>query len=138
MNLDAYSAARNLVSNIGEPLLYFSFTVSLVLIILGFQKKYAKYSRYLRIGVFVSLLSGFFLILWFHYQIYTYLPLIDPVNNNVAGRYSIAPWTDNEKLFFWTLLTSIWLVFIRPRKLAFDASLNVVLTLFTTLKKNRT
>ncbi len=133
MNLDAYTAARELISKIGQPLLYFALTISIVLVIIGFQKQYAKYTRPLRITVFLTLFSGFFLIIWYHFQIYNYLPLIDPSSNKIAGRYAIAPWTDNEKLFFWTLLTSIWLVFIRSRKLSFDGSLNIIIAVFLAL-----
>lgn len=133
MDLNSYLSARELVINLGQPLMYFTMILSLVLVAFSLYPPLRRYSRHINLAIFISLLSGFLLLGWYHYQIYLGLPLYNPINGEFAGRYAIPLWIEDEKLFFWTLLLSIWLLALRNRDAYFKAAINIALTLFVTL-----
>jgi len=133
LDLNSYFMARSTVINLGQPLLYFTFILSTALIIFSLYPPLRSYLRYLNLAVFSSLLAGFLLLGWYHYRIYLNLPLYNPISGALAGRYAIPVWIEDEKLYFWTLLLSLWLLVIRSRNLHFKAAVNIALTIFITL-----
>lgn len=133
MDLNSYLAARNLVISIGRPILFLSASLALVLLLFSFYGPLRKYSRHLIMSIVLLLATGYAILVWFHYQIYLSVPLINPVDGQIAGRYAIPVWIEDEKLLFWTLLIGMWLVFIRPKKASFQIALNAVFSIFIAL-----
>jgi len=130
LDLNRYLTARDLVTNIGQPIMLLVVILSALLLIVSFQKNLRSYSRHIILGISLFLGSGYALLIWFHYQIYKFLPLIYPQDGSLAGRYAIPVWIEDEKLFFWTFLTSIWLLFIKTKKASYQITLNVVIVIF--------
>lgn len=133
MNFSGYLAARNTVTDIGQPLFFLTFALSAILVVFTLYQPLRQYARHLILGIFLSLLAGFLLLGWFHYQIYQYLPLANPINGEIVGRYAIPLWIEDEKLYFWTFLIALWLVIMRKRTGGFQIALNLTLTAFVTL-----
>lgn len=113
--------------------MFLSLALSAILVVFTFYRPLQKYTRHLILGIFLSLLSGYLLLAWYHYQIYRLVPLINPINSELVGRYAIPPWIEDEKLYFWTLLISLWLVIMRRRAGGFQIAMNLVMTTFVTL-----
>ncbi|HDZ86958.1 MAG TPA: hypothetical protein ENH57_04630 [Actinobacteria bacterium] len=133
MDLTSYLSARDIVSNVGQPLLYLSLGLSVLLVVSGFSDKLRRYNRHILSAILVSLAAGFLLLIWFHFRINSSLPLINPLSNEFVGRYYVPPWIENEKIFFWTLLTVVWLLFMRRRSPVFQTNMNFVVLTFLAL-----
>lgn len=145
MDFGAYLAARQGLISLSTPL-----NVAFVLVAVGLAA--SSFCYYLseagRLGrriliilgrvrsissgaALTLLIVGFFLLAWFHYQIYQSLPIIDPISFQTAGRFAVPLWIDTEKIYFWTLLLGIFVFFINRRQpLGFVSATNLVLSLF--------
>lgn len=134
MDFAAYFSLRELVQSVGQPLLVGALFLALALL------ASSAYPRFKRTGlilaaVIVTLALGYVLLIWFHVRIYQLLPLEDPATGTFFGRYMIPPWIENEKIYFWALLYSFWLIFMRKktRALRVGTSFGLVLLIFMTL-----
>lgn len=135
MDISSYFSARELVESLGQPLLILAFVLSIGLLLFGLHPKLQGRTQWLLLAIFLVLLTGYGLLIWFHVQIYNFLPLKDPSSGTIFGRYMIPPWIENEKLYFWSLLTSIWLLFVREKPVQFRAVVysSLPILLFLTL-----
>lgn len=113
--------------------MFFALALSVLLVGFAFYPPLRNYSRHLLLGIFLSLFAGFMLIVWYHYRINQTLPLLNPINGQLVGRYAIPPWIEDEKLYFWTLLISLWLLIIRRKPAVFQIAMNLVMTVFVAL-----
>lgn len=135
MNFSDYSKARLFLETIGEPFTYLMIITVFSLIVLSFSKKYYIYTRYLVLTTTSILFVGFLLIAWFHLKIYNTITIYNPTNNNIAGRYLVPLWIENEKLYFWGLILGLLSSFINRNQnnQKFNRCLNIVFGLFVLL-----
>ncbi len=160
MDLQKIEFAKMLMRTVG----HYSFTGYFVLsiVLLAFvslsyyreNKSDEKISAYLTYVIAAVFLLTYFLIIWFHYQIYRYMPLEltkDGVNifnswlrqskrniypfvfldfNNPL-RYKIPLWIENERLYFWFLSYSIFaaIINLKSKKVTFKATINLFLVI---------
>ncbi|MFC1855446.1 cytochrome c biogenesis protein CcsA [Thermodesulfobacteriota bacterium] len=160
MNQEKIEFAKKMMQTVGNYTFTAYTILSAVLLIFVFlsyirnEKKDEKISEYLTYTISGLFLLTYFLIMWFHYQIYLYLPLelsekgvnlfnkwlpqavpqIEPfVYLDYANplRYKIPLWIENERLFCWFLCYSIFAVLInlKSKKTKFKATINLFLAL---------
>ncbi len=126
MGLSEYLAAREYLVLIGQPVITYILIVALLQVffsILSIRKK-EKYYGYLTkcIAVTTALyVLGFSFLIWFHVQIYNTV-LIEfpavmrqmiPVEN---ARFAIPLWIESEKLYFWAMVASLFVLTVQRRK----------------------
>jgi hypothetical protein len=124
-------------SFIGQPIMYILLFLAGVLGISGVinlkqsRPVWDRFTFWIFAAVNLVFLTGFIWICWFHYQIYSLLPLELPENlvtwyNNYLGamnrqspygiplldasrppRYTVPVWIENEKYYFWFMCYSV-------------------------------
>ena len=160
MDLEKIEFAKKLMQTAGHYSFIGYFAVSLVLLVFVFltytrdDKRDEKYSCYLVYAISAVFLLTYFLIMWFHYQIYLHMPLalsetgvkifnswlkqskrdiypfvfLDYAN---PLRYKIPMWIENERLYLWFLCYSIFaaIINLRSKRVKFKATVNLFLSL---------
>jgi cytochrome c biogenesis factor len=143
MGFSEYTAAREYLGIIGNPVIAYILIVSLflgLLSILYLWKKKDKYydilikCLYIITGLYIL---GFLFLIWFHVQIYNtilieypaFLGQMIPVGES---RMVIPLWIESEKLYFWAMVSMIFALTVRQRK-ELTASLGIILTVFSTI-----
>ena len=142
MGFSEYSAAREYLGVIGQPVITYIFIMSLFLgffSILNLLKKEKYYDYlikclYINAGLYVL---GFIFLIWFHIQIYNtvlieypdFLRQMIPV---ASSRFAIPLWIESEKLYFWATMSMIFALTVRRRK-ALVSLLGIVLSVFSAL-----
>lgn len=150
MDFEAYTAARQGMRAFGLPLSLIFVIVAAGLTATSFYpiwKWFLRRSplsdsqmagvrqirRVFSIIALILLLIGFMVLVWFHLIIYRSFALIDPSNLQIAGRFAIPFWIDTEKIYFWTLLISIFVFWINCRQPRFASLANLALSFFLIL-----
>jgi cytochrome c biogenesis factor len=140
MGFSQYLAARESLSLTGQPLVTYILILSLLQVIFSIlclvkKEKYYDYlvkCLYINIALYVL---GFIFLIWFHIQIYNsvlieypaILRQMIPVENS---RFVIPLWIESEKLYFWGMMTSIFVLTI-PKKKDIISFLSIVLAVFS-------
>lgn len=137
MDYNGYLAARSLVGILGQPVIIGLLTLSFILIPLALFRKGLRYGRGVVLATLLLLLLGFGFLIWFHFKIYNTIALLDPTTGEIAGRYRIPLWVEQEKLYFWALFLGLLTLFINPggnpKKRYFATSLYIVFAGFIIL-----
>ena len=155
MSYQEYLAARETITTIGQPVITFILIISLLLGAVSLYHMFTRDKRaytlsaQLRKTSTVLLVIGFIIIAWFHLRIYQTIELVYPpeLTNYMAAdmgvratslRFAVPLWIENEKLYFWTLCISIFLVvtnfqynFLRSEVASlFSSAMNIMLAAF--------
>lgn len=104
MNFNRYVFARQLTEIIGQPFSYIIIALIFALIVSIVVKKFNKYTENIAKIVSISLLAAFLVLVFFHIQIYlsvSFTNIITTANTRLA----VPLWIENEKLFFWSILS---------------------------------
>lgn len=104
MNLNRYILARQLTETIGQPFSYIIIILIVALIASITVKRFNKYTENIAKVISISLLAAFILLVFFHIQIYlsiTFPNIITMKDSRIAAPL----WIENEKLFFWSMLS---------------------------------
>lgn len=115
MDYSSYLASRDLLVVWGR---LFAASVLLASALLIMSLVFSSLRRYATriVGVLLlSFVAGFVLLAWYHLQIYNFLPLLNPTNGVVVGRYSVPLWIEGEKLYFWTLFLAVFTLSLNLR-----------------------
>ncbi len=127
MGYPEYLAARDFLVSVGQPVITYILIVSLLLgvlsIIYHVKKKdiyydYLKKLLYINTGLYIL---GFVLLAWFHVQIYNTVIIEYPEVMRTmipvdSSRFVIPLWIETEKLYFWAMCTSIFVLLMSQRK----------------------
>ncbi len=141
MGLEEYLSAREFVSDIGQPVITYIFIVALlmgllsVLFLRSAREKYYNYiTKFLYIHTILYII-GFVFIVWFHARIYGTVLIEYPGNLGLpveSSRFAIPLWIESEKLYFWAMASSVFVLTLKGRKelLSF---LVVILSVFSSI-----
>ena len=127
MGYSEYLAAREFIGSIGQPVITYILMVSVlqgILALIYLIRKDGKYydqlkkCLYINAGLYVL---GFFFLIWFHIQIYNsilieyplFLRQLIPVE---SSRFVIPLWIESEKLYFWGMMSSIFILTVKKKK----------------------
>ena len=141
MGFQEYIAAREFLGSIGQPVIAYILIVSLfqgLFSILYIIKKNSKYYDYLIKCLYISTglyFIGFFMLAWFHIQIYNTVLIEYPAalrqmipveNSRIAAPF----WIESEKLYFWAMCASAFALTVKKRKdiLSF---IGIILSIFS-------
>lgn len=141
MGYPEYLAARGFLVSAGEPVITYIFIVSLfigILSILFFWKNKDIYYihllklLYINTGLYII---GFMLLAWFHMQIYNTVIIEYPEVMRTmipvdSSRFVIPLWIETEKLYFWAMCASVFVLFTRQRR-DVSAFLGLILSLYS-------
>jgi cytochrome c biogenesis factor len=143
MGFSEYLASREFLIYIGQPI------ITYILLLAIFQGSFAifylinrKASQYIYFFRFVCIntglyIIGFIFLMWFHFQIYNevlieyplYMHSIIPAD---SSRFAVPLWIESEKLYFWAMISSIFMLTIRSRKEIASFS-GVILSIFSAI-----
>ncbi|MFA4934375.1 MAG: cytochrome c biogenesis protein CcsA [Candidatus Methanoperedens sp.] len=142
MGFSEYTAAREYLGIIGQPVITYIFITSLFL---GFfsilyllkKEKYYDYlikCLYINAGLYVL---GFIFLIWFHIQIYNtvlieypdFLRQMIPVG---SSRFVLPLWIESEKLYFWAMVSLVFALTVKRSK-DLVSLLGIVLSVFSAL-----
>ncbi len=142
MGFSEYTAAREYLGIIGQPVITYILIVSLLqgffsILYLLKKEKYYDYLMkclYINTGLYVL---GFIFLAWFHIQIYNtvlieypdFLRQMIPVG---SSRFTVPLWIESEKLYFWAVMSMIFVLTVRRRK-DLVSFLGAVLSVFSAL-----
>ena len=127
MGYSEYLAAREFLINNGQPIITYILLIALLQGLLAVlylitkkDDKYTYFKKLIYINTFLYLI-GFIFLIWFHVQIYnnvlieypSYLKPMIPVD---SSHFSIPLWIESEKLYFWAMAASFFLLAIRNKK----------------------
>ncbi len=143
MGFPEYIAARESLVLYGQPVITYILLISLLqflVSILYLWKKNDKYHDNLIKLLYINTalyIIGFLFLIRFHIQVYNtvlieypfFLQEMIPVE---SSRFAIPLWIENEKLYFWTMTTSFF-VLVMQRKKDIVAFLGVILSVFSTI-----
>ncbi len=125
MGFPEYLAAREYLVLISQPVITYIFVIAFLQaffsILYIWKNKYHNYlvkCLYINAGLYIL---GFVFLIWFHIRIYStvlidypvFLRQIIPVE---SSRFAVPLWIENEKLYFWAMATSIFILMMRHRK----------------------
>lgn len=127
MGLAEYISARETLVLFGEPVVTYIFFISLLQVIFSLlyllKREQVHYDNlkkilYVHAGLY---LIGFVLLIWFHNRIYETVLIEYPVVLRQmipveSSRFIIPLWIENEKLYFWTLVTLLFMITMQRRK----------------------
>jgi len=133
VDIATYLQAREFLQGLDLYLLILLVTLATVLAALSVAGS-AHAGRVL-IATVASLLLGFAVLVWFHYQIYTSVQIINPSNALVVGKLTAPLWIESEKLYFWAIFLGLFTYFVyrRAENKTFSCWLNVVFAGFVYL-----
>ncbi|NJD75496.1 MAG: hypothetical protein FIB08_00175 [Candidatus Methanoperedens sp.] len=143
MTFSEYLAARDFLTNIGQPVITYILLVSILQVLFSivyFLKRKDNYYRYLIKSVYISTslyVLGFLFLIWFHLQIYNtvlieypeFLRQAIPVE---SSRLIIPMWIESEKLYFWSMAASVFVLTVQRRK-ELVSFLGIVLSVFSAI-----
>lgn len=141
MSFAEYLAAREFVSNTGQPLITYIFILGLLQFIFAIfflWKKNIRYYDYLIKCLYITTglyVIGFIVILFFHLQIHNTVLIEYPEELRLpieSSRFAVPLWIESEKLYFWAMVASVFALTIKGRKelLSF---LGVILSVFSSI-----
>ena len=132
MDYNSYLGSRDLLAVWGRPLAASILFLSLLLIVSLAVVPLRRYGRRIVGALLLALIAGFVLLAWYHFKIYSLLPLLNPNNGDLVGRYSVPLWIEGEKLYFWTLFLALFsfVLNLRLKKPDFLLWLNLLLAGF--------
>ncbi len=133
MGYQEYLSWRSLILEIGlvgSPIL---IVLALFLIIPNIHRKFHSYRKLALNTLFFTILTGFFLLLWFHFKIYQNIIVINPINQERIGRFLVPLWIENEKLYFWLLLLGLFVWLRRFKEGFFEQVLQIFFSFFLLL-----
>lgn len=133
MDYNAYLDARAWVTFIGSPIAFLLAGSAVLLGLSSILTRAQEYGRQLVLVLTLLLAIGFFVLIWFHLQIFRLVPLIDPLEGGLRGRFLIPLWLDEEKLYFWALILALFTGFRQRFPGRFTRYLNLTLALFVIL-----
>lgn len=110
MNFEHYNFARQLTEIIGQPLSYIIIGLIFVLIISITVDRFKNHTEKIAKIISVSLLGAFLVLVFFHIQIYTSVSFTNIITMTNT-RLAVPLWIENEKLFFWSLLSFYFVYF---------------------------
>ncbi len=127
MGLSEYLAARDFLINIGQPVITYIFILAIMqlfLAILYLLNKKESYYNYLKKLIYINTglyIIGFIFLIWFHFRTYTavsidypaFLRQVIPVK---SSRFIIPLWIESEKLYFWAMASSIFVLTLKGRR----------------------
>lgn len=108
MDYSSYLASRDLLAVWGRPLAALILFLSLLLMVSLAAVPLRRYRQRIVGALLLALIAGFVLLAWYHFKIYSFLPLLNPNNGDLMGRYSVPLWIEGEKLYFWTLFLALF------------------------------
>lgn len=143
MGFPEYMAARESLVLYGQPVLTYILLVSLLqffVSVLYLWKNHDKYYENLIKLLYINTalyILGFLFLIKFHIQVYNtvlieypvFLRQMIPVE---SSRFAIPLWIENEKLYFWTMATSVFVLMMQRRK-DIVAFLGVILAVFSAI-----
>lgn len=139
MGYSEYLAARDYLGLIGQPVITYIFIVSLLqgffsILYLLKKEKYYDYlikCLYITAGLYIL---GFIFLIWYHVQIYNAVLIEYPAFLRQipveSSRFAVPLWIESEKLYFWAMVSNIFVFTIRRRK-DLVSSLGVILSVFS-------
>jgi len=127
MGLSDYLAAREYLNFVGQPVITYILVISLFMGLLSLVyliRKDMKYYDYLIKCLYINTslyVLGFIFLIWFHIQIYNtilieYPPVLRQMIPVESSRFAIPLWIESEKLYFWAMMTSIFIVTVKEKK----------------------
>lgn len=142
MGFSEYTAAREYLGIIGQPVITYIFIMSLLLGLFSIlyllkKEKYYDYlikCLYINAGLYIL---GFLFLIWFHIQVYNtvlieypdFLRQMIPVG---SSRFAVPLWIESEKLYFWAMVSLIFALTVKRRK-GLVSLLGIVLSVFSAL-----
>jgi len=139
MGFSEYLAAREDLGIIGQPVITYILIISLLqaffsILYLLKKEKYYDYlvkCLYINAGLYIL---GFIFLAWFHIRIYNtvlieYPPFLSQIPVE-SSRFAVPLWIESEKLYFWAMVSNIFVLTIRRRK-DLVSSLGVILSVFS-------
>lgn len=141
MGYSEYIAAREYLSGIGEPVITYILVMSVLQAIFSIiciwkaEKKYYDYlikCIYISTGLYVL---GFIFLTWFHIQIYNtvlieYPAVMREMIPVESSRFAVPLWIEGEKLYFWTLSISVFVLIMQRQKDVISV-LGILLSVFS-------
>lgn len=142
MGYSEYLAARDYLALIGQPVITYILVISLlqaffsIIYLLKKEKYYDYFTRCLYITTALYIL-GFIFLIWFHIQIYNavlieYPAALRPMIPVESSRFAVPLWIESEKLYFWAMVSNIFVSTVRLRK-DLVPFLGVILSVFSTI-----
>ncbi len=110
MQIETYNWARNLLQLLTFPFSFLIFFSGLLLFLSTYYPSLKRLVPSLKKLNFLFYLAGFFVLMWFHWIIYQSLPLVD-TQGTIVGRFKVPLWIESEKLYFWALFLSLFILF---------------------------
>ncbi|MBE0521803.1 MAG: cytochrome c biogenesis protein CcsA [Candidatus Methanoperedenaceae archaeon] len=143
MGFPEYNAAREALVLYGQPVLTYILLISVLqflVSILYLWKKNHQFHDHLIKLLYVNTalyVVGFLFLIRFHIQIYNtvlieYPHFLQEMVSVQSSRFAIPPWVENEKLYFWTMTTSVFVVMMQRRK-DIVAFLGIILAVFSSI-----
>ncbi len=127
MGYPEYLAAREFLTIIGQPVITYLFLLAILQFscaILYLVKKKNGYYKYLVNFIYINAalyILGFIFLIWFHFQIYNsvsidYPPFLRQIIPVESSRFILPLWIESEKLYFWAMASSIFILSIKGIK----------------------
>src|SRR3972149_11140528 len=124
MGYSEYLTAREFLTTIGQPVITYIFLLAILQVscaILYLMKKKNDYYIYLVKFIYINAalyILGFTFHIWFHFQIYNsvsidYPPFLSQMIPVESSRFVIPLWIESEKLYFWAIASSIFILAIK-------------------------
>ena len=101
---------------IGGPLQLAVYVASLVLVIVALTPQLAEWRGRALGAMTVLLVGGEGLLAWFHWQLYSLTPVVDPSTGHVTGHVAVSLWVEGERLYIWALMVALLGVVARKER----------------------
>ncbi len=143
MGYSEYLSAREFLMNIGQPVIYYIFLLAILQFfcaILFLVKNKDDYYKYLIKIIYINAalyILGFVFLIWFHFQIYNsvsidYPPFLRQMIPVESSRFIIPLWIESEKLYFWAMASSIFILGIKSNK-DIVSFISIILSFFSAI-----
>jgi hypothetical protein len=121
-HMNPLSAAANIpsllstVAAIGSPLQTVVEIVAVLVAVVAVVPQLARWRRAALVVMAVLLGGGEAVLVWFHWQLYRFTPVVDPGTGRVTGHVAVSMWVEGERLYMWALMVALLGLLVRSER----------------------
>jgi hypothetical protein len=101
---------------IGSPLQVAIEMAALALAIVAVFPQLAAWRWRALAAMAVLLGAGEGVLIWFHWQLYQFTPVVEPGTGRISGHVAVSMWVEGERLYMWALMVALLGLLVRTQR----------------------